>query len=326
VSTYEGTVAVGPHPGKRNCDCRRQLGVGGQCQAQFDDPLIGGRFFCHCRLRLSSIVTRIVPHSRGWIHRRPRGDGSHGGQPQRCGIRLAQGFKRRSQPSDSRRSSRVAPISTRTPLRQQLEVGPEHPGTGDPEACSAGHRPWDIRLSCSVTRCPACRTGRSLCGCTSAGGLGAEADTAADTRQYVREPDCVLPDGGTTTSLDTHVRCPESERLTAGYERGEAELWFGEDGGAESVYVVFRRPCRTLAPHRGGHRRRPAGAGARARQGTLSRCAAEARSAAALRRRLPASTWPSTPEAGRPARRRDHPARAARRRPGARGRGRMPGP
>lgn len=68
--------------------------------------------------------------------------------------------------------------------------------------------------------------------------LGTQADTAADIRQYLRDPQGVLPDGTTPTSLDTDAQVPESASPTA-YEAGDVQLWLGEDGGQNAVYVVF---------------------------------------------------------------------------------------
>lgn len=68
--------------------------------------------------------------------------------------------------------------------------------------------------------------------------LGTQADTAADIRQYVRDPQNVLPDTGTRASLDTGVQVPPDAAPT-GYETDGVLLWLGADDGDDAIYIVF---------------------------------------------------------------------------------------
>lgn len=67
--------------------------------------------------------------------------------------------------------------------------------------------------------------------------LGTAADTAADIRQYVRDPKGVLPDV-VMGSFGADVQVPAGASAT-GYEADGVELWLGESGGEEAMYVVF---------------------------------------------------------------------------------------
>lgn len=67
--------------------------------------------------------------------------------------------------------------------------------------------------------------------------LGTAADTAADIRQYVRDPKGVLPDV-VMGSFGADVQVPAGASAT-GYEADGVGLWLGEDGGEEAIYVVF---------------------------------------------------------------------------------------
>lgn len=67
--------------------------------------------------------------------------------------------------------------------------------------------------------------------------LGTRADSAADIRQYVRDPEDVLP-VETETAFDTDVEMPKGASPT-GFQADGVELWFGEDDGDHAVYLVF---------------------------------------------------------------------------------------
>ncbi|CAN5627131.1 hypothetical protein BH24ACT14_BH24ACT14_17730 [soil metagenome] len=67
---------------------------------------------------------------------------------------------------------------------------------------------------------------------------GTAARTALDSRQYVCDPQGVLPVVPLGSSLDLDTRLPPRAR-PAGFRSDEVELWFGPDGGATAVYLRF---------------------------------------------------------------------------------------
>lgn len=69
--------------------------------------------------------------------------------------------------------------------------------------------------------------------------VGTPAETASDIRQYVRDPGGVLPESvEKEASLALDAELPEAAEPT-GYDVNTVELWLGEDGGDDAVYVVF---------------------------------------------------------------------------------------
>lgn len=68
--------------------------------------------------------------------------------------------------------------------------------------------------------------------------VGTAAETAADIRQYVRDPRDVLPENVKKASLDMDAELPGAGDPT-GYHVDSVELWLGDDGGDDAVYVVL---------------------------------------------------------------------------------------
>lgn len=64
-----------------------------------------------------------------------------------------------------------------------------------------------------------------------------DGDTAADTRQYVRDPGRVLDDSLTAGNVALDDALPDDATAT-GYELPTAELWFGPDDGDRYAYVM----------------------------------------------------------------------------------------
>ena len=67
---------------------------------------------------------------------------------------------------------------------------------------------------------------------------GTAAGSMRNKRQYVRDPEGVLPPESTRPSLDLDTRLPPEAR-PAGFRSDEAELWFGPDRGSRAVYLRF---------------------------------------------------------------------------------------
>lgn len=69
--------------------------------------------------------------------------------------------------------------------------------------------------------------------------VGTEAGTSGDIHQYVRDPRGVLPDEvEKQASLELDSEVPDTAEPT-GYHVDGVELWLGDDGRDEAVYVVF---------------------------------------------------------------------------------------
>lgn len=66
--------------------------------------------------------------------------------------------------------------------------------------------------------------------------LGTSPETAADTREYLRDPDGRVPEERLLGELDLDVEMPEDAQFT-GYSTDEVELWFGPDEGNKFSYL-----------------------------------------------------------------------------------------